>query len=318
VTIANSLAKLVAYCLSIILRKLSWQRLFTYLEKRGFHIIPNHYYQPIPDTRLLPSKLWRTKSELAGIDMNEKTQIEFLTNVVPIYQKETNFPRTKSDFKFYLENATFGPVDAEILHCMIRHFKPKKIVEIGSGFSTLISANAVSLNRKENVITELFAIEPYPNDVLKRGINGLTKLIQKKLEQVDLNFFLELDENDILFIDSTHVVKTGGDVNNIYLEILPRLKKGVFVHIHDIFFPYEYPKKWLFQAHRFWTEQYLLQAFLVFNNAYEVHWASFFMHTNHPAKLASHFPNYKNKQVWESTNHSKYAYPASFWIRKIR
>ena len=190
---------------------------------------------------------------------------------------------------------------------MIRYFKPKRIVEIGSGDSTLLSAQAILKNEQESRIkADLIAIEPYPSEALRRGFPGLTKLIPSKVEKVDLGEFAKLQENDILFIDSSHVLKIGSDVQYEYLEILPRLNKGVIVHIHDIFLPMEYPKEWVLKKFLFFNEQYLVQAFMTFNNAYEVLWAASYMHLKHSDKLQEAFSSYSHETVW----------PGSFWIRR--
>jgi hypothetical protein len=197
---------------------------------------------------------------------------------------------------------------------MIRYFKPKRVIEIGSGFSTYLSAKACLLNKeKDGIETELIAIEPYANETLKKGFPGLTTLIQKPLEQVDLSLFQSLVENDILFIDSSHALKIGGDVKYEYLEILPRLKKGVIVHSHDIFLPWEYPKRWIMDEHWFWTEQYLLQAFLSFNSEFEVLWASHYMARKYPALMQAVFPSY---QKLSESEYNQAKGPASLWIRR--
>ena len=131
-----------------------------------------------------------------------------------------------------------------------------------------------------------------------------SNLIQKKVEDVDLAFFQSLESGDCLFIDSSHVVKTGGDVNFLFLEVLPRLKPGVLVHIHDIFFPFEYPREWITEQRRFWTEQYLLQAFLSFNIEFEVLVSSNYLQTYHSAELEQIFPLTK---PWQG---------GSFWMRR--
>jgi hypothetical protein len=138
-------------------------------------------------------------------------------------------------------------------------------------------------------------------------VPGLARIVREPLQDVDLAVFERLERNDILFIDSTHVLKTGSDVQLEYLEILPRLASGVIVHIHDIFLPAEYPKAWLTDEHIFWNEQYLLQAFLAFNKGFEVLWAGSFMHLNHSDKLRDSFPGYAPERSW----------PGSFWLRRI-
>ena len=241
--------------------------------------------------------------------MNDKKQTELLSIYSSKFAEEYNlFPKSKTliPYKYYVNNVSFRAVDGEILYCMIRHFKPKRIYEIGSGYSTYLSAEALKINEtKYNCKGELVAFEPYPNETLKKGFPGLSKLVTTKIQDVDVSSFNVLEENDILFIDSTHVLKIGSDVQYEYLEILPRLKKGVIIHIHDIFLPSEYPKQWVLKDHKFWTEQYLLQAFLTFNDTFEILWGGSYMHLKHPDLLEKSFNSY-NKKGW----------PGSFWMRK--
>jgi len=296
-----------------IANKINKKLFFTLWEKLGFHITINDYYEPIPDTRTLKDDLWQKPSELVGIDMNEEGQINLLSMFSSKFKEEyESFPRNKTSipYQYYVNNGAFESVDGEILYCMIRHFKPKKIFEIGSGNSTYLSAQAILKNEEEDndYECELVAIEPYPNDILKAGFPGLSKLIPKKVQDIPLSEFKKLSENDILFIDSSHVLKIGSDVQYEYLEILPRLNKGVIVHAHDIFLPAEYPKEWILKDYRFWTEQYLLQAFLSFNDSFEVLWGGSYMHLRHPDKLEEAFSSYKRDERW----------PGSFWIRRIK
>lgn len=296
----------------VLLRPFSWivfKRLFSLWERMGFHIILNHYYQPIPDTRTLKDELWVRHSELVGIDLNEQKQMQLLNQLSRFQDESGSFPKNKTSklWQYYINNPAFGSLDAEILYCMIRHFKPKLIIEIGSGFSTYLSAQAILKNEEESGNkTELIAIDPYPNEVLMSGFPGLSKLISSKVEEVDLSVFAKLKENDILFIDSSHVLNIGNDVQYEYLEILPRLNKGVIVHIHDIFLPYEYPKNWVLENHTFWNEQYILQAFLAFNSAFEILWAGNYMHLKHPEMLEKAFSSYNRKTSWN----------ISFWMRR--
>ena len=287
------------------------KRYFRARERRGYHVLPVHFHEPVPDTRTLKDDMWLTPSELVGIDMKENSQLELLARFAYQFRREyDSFPRDKTSVphQYYVNNGAFDSVDGEILYCMIRHFKPKRIFEIGSGNSTYLAAQAVLKNEGEGRRCELVACEPYPNDNLKQGFPGLAKLMSVKVEDIPLTEFTGLDENDILFIDSSHVVAIGSDVKYGFLEIMPRLKKGVVVHIHDIFLPAEYPKKWVLNDYRFWTEQYLLQAFLTFNNNFDVLWAGSFMHLRHPDKLEEAFRSYKRDNVW----------PGSFWIRRAR
>jgi hypothetical protein len=309
------LGRAVAYILSFIFpSKIARDKQYFRLwERKGFHITPVHFYEPIPDTTTLKDDLWKKQSELVGVNINEIGQINLLSLFSSRFKGEYDgFPRNKTSipYQYYINNGTLESVDGEILYCMIRHFKPKKIFEIGSGNSTFLSAQAVLKNGEENANyeCELVAIEPYPNEILKEGFPGLFKLLPKEVQDIPLSEFEKLGENDILFIDSSHVLKIGSDVQYEYLEILPRLDKGVLIHAHDIFLPAEYPKEWVLKQYQFWTEQYLLQAFLTCNDSFEVLWAGSYMHLKHPDKLEAAFSSYKRDERCSG----------SFWMRKIK
>jgi len=284
-----------------------WQRL-------GINITRNYYYSPIPDLRELKDDIWTKHTELIGININEEKQLELLNLFNTQFKDEYDtFPRDKSDisnpYEYFVNNPAFGPVSGEILYCMIRQFKPKKIIEIGSGYSTYCSVQAIRKNKEieKNYDCDLIAIEPYPNNILKSGFPGLSTLIKKNIQDVSLSEFKKLQNNDILFIDSSHVLKIGSDVQYEYLEILPRLKKGVLIHVHDILLPANYYKEWVVKRQFFWNEQYLLQAFLTFNNNFEVLFAGSFLHFNHPELLEKAFNTYNRKKRFST----------SFWMRKI-
>lgn len=293
-----------------------WHRMarksFYLFERLGLHVVPNHFYQPIPDTRELTDAVFSRRTELTGIDMREEAQCRLLEEVAAAYKSEYDaLPRGKTDVahQFYLNNGTYESVDAEMLYSMVRHFKPRRMIEIGSGFSTYLAAQALQKNQAADGIScEFTAIEPYPNQVLAAGLPGLSRLVQDKVQTAKLAEFEALGENDILFIDSSHVLKIGSDVQYEYLEILPRIKKGVIVHIHDIFLPAEYPREWVFKHQRFWNEQYLLQAFLTFNDTFEVLFGGSFMHLQHADRLAKAIASYDREKVW----------PGNFWMRRIK
>lgn len=289
-----------------------FKKTFPFWQALGFHVIPKHFCEPIPDTKSLKDSLWQTQSELVGIDINEEGQLQLLSRFTSEYREEyEGLPKEKVSIphQYYVNNHRFGNVDGEVLYCMIRHFKPRAVFEIGSGYSTYLSAQAILQNKKlSSHDCELTACEPYPNKTLEAGFPGLSRLLPCKIQELPLSEFGRLKENDILFIDSSHVLKIGSDVQYEYLEILPRLNKGVIVHIHDIFLPAEYLKKWVKSYYWFWNEQYLLQAFLSFNDSFEVLWASSYMHLTHPDQLESAFSSYDRQQHW----------PGSFWIRKTR
>lgn len=287
------------------------KNLFLLCEKIGIHFTPVHYESPIPDTRELKESVFKTQSQMVGVDMNEQYQFELLDLFSSRYKKEyDNFPKNKTrvPHQYYLTNPHFKAVDAEILYCMIRYFKPKRIIEIGSGDTTYLNAQAIQKNLEASQECELTAIEPHPNSILRGGFPGLSKLISKKVQDVPLSEFSNLTENDILFIDSSHVLKIGGDVQYEMLEILPRLKNGVLVHFHDIFLPHEYPHNWVLENLRFFNEQYMVQAFLAFNNSFKVEWAGCYMGLRYSKKLENAFGSYDRNKIC----------PGSFWIRKTK
>lgn len=277
-------------------------------QENGFSIIPNHYYSPIPDLKSLRSEVFSRSSQMKGVDLNENEQISLLGNLSKFYPEVRNFSQITSkidgqkDSRFYFGNLAFDNLDACIYYCLIRFLKPKLIVEVGSGWSTKMAASAALKNK----FTKLISIEPYPQPILKRGFPGLSRLIEKKIEDVPVDYFNSLGDGDILFIDSSHTVKTGGDVNYLFFEILPRLKKGVWVHVHDIFLPWEYPKNWVTEEFRFWNEQYLLHAFLIFNDSFQVKIANSFLANKRDRFVKGLFPNLVDYGG------------GSFWIRKIK
>ena len=281
----------------------TFPELFRRWERRGFHVTPVHFYKPIPDTQSLPETLWTHPSDLAGVEMNETTQLELLREYIPKFRDEYEQLPTSSPGKdrgFYVNNTLFGGVDALVAYCMVRHFKPRTIIEVGSGFSSLVLGQAAERNKRAGLI----CIEPFPREFLREGFPGLRSLIEKKVQDIELEFFSQLESDDILFIDSSHTVKIGSDVNYLFLEILPRLRPGVIVHVHDIFLPFEYRRDWVLDELRFWSEQYLLQAFLQFNSEFEVLMANSYLNHYHKVDLKAAFPAL---DAWEG---------GSFWMRR--
>lgn len=281
---------------------------FSKWEREGFHVTPNHYDQPIPDTINLPDALWQTESHLPGIAMNVATQLRFAAEVFPQYQPEySQFPinPTSDSYQFYIDNQSYIGIDPYVLHCMVRHVKPQRIVEVGSGFSSLIMAHAAALNGN---VPEYTVIDPYPGEAVRQGVPGITKVISQPVEQANPMLFSTLRSGDILFIDSSHVVRTGGDVTCLFLEILPQLNSGVIVHVHDIFLPFQYPRRWIVEGRYYWTEQYLFQAFLTHNSAFKVMFANQFMYRKHHNAVAL-FPSFPHRWLGGSS---------SFWIKKER
>jgi hypothetical protein len=281
---------------------------FEQWEQRGWHLTPNHFYSPIPDTRDLGPAL-RAKSDLPGIDMRDGAQQSLLKELsAEVGEEWAALPRTAAgELEFFIDNQAFESVDAEMLYGLIRHFKPKRYCEIGSGWSTLCALTAARRNVAEGHACVLEAIEPYPYEFLQRmAADPLLLLSPEKVQDIPMDRFTSLGAGDILLIDSSHVLRAGSDVQREFLEILPRLAPGVLVHVHDIFLPAEYPQPWLLEEHRFWNEQYLLQAFLIGNRMFEVLWAGNYMHLHHPEAVEQAIPSYDRAT----------RQPGSFWMRR--
>ena len=282
---------------------------FNFWERLGFHVTPVDYMSPIPDLRHLPREQFKARSELVGIDLREDDQLQLLASLAGEYKHEyERFPRTApdEDWLFFVENESFVSTDAEVLYSLIRRLRPQRVVEIGSGYSSLLISRALTRNATDAEQTSTYTIiDPYPNPLVRDGLPGLASLRSVPVQEVPLNEFTSLERNDVLFIDSSHVSRVGSDVNYEFLEILPRLDPGVVVHVHDIFLPYEYPEQWVFDNRWFWTEQYLLQAFLTFNDAWDVMWAGSYMHDRRADELSAAFDS-----------HGPTTSPGSFWMRR--
>jgi predicted O-methyltransferase YrrM len=234
----------------------------------GMFPIVDHYYEPLFDKKYLRYPLSQPRN-LPGIDFNIDEQID-LIGMFKYTEELLSIPMesTGKELEYCYNEGMFRSGDAEYLYNMIRHFKPKKLVEIGSGHSTLLAIKAIEQNKKENITygCEHICIEPFENKWLeKTGV----KIKREQVENIKSDFFESLGKNDILFIDSSHMIRPQGDVLYEYQEILPVLKSGVVIHIHDIFSPRDYLEEWM-DEHRFWNEQYLLEAFLCFNKDFRV------------------------------------------------
>jgi len=307
--LSRFLAKVLPRCL----HSKKFPEIFRLWERHGFHVTPVHFYQPIPDTRSLPDTLWDQPSKLVGIDMNDAMQLDLLRNQFPKFRHEYDrFPAepTGEPGRFHFNNGLFDGTDALVAYCMIRHFQPRLIIEVGSGFSSLVAAEAIAKNKN----SALICIEPFPLDFLRQGFPGLQSLIEKKVEDIGLDFFSQLESGDILFIDSSHTVKIGGDVNYVFLQVLPSLKPGVIVHVHDIFLPFDYRRDWVMDELRFWTEQYLLQAFLTFNSEFEVLIGIRYLAHRHIGDLKAAFPNLEKLKTG-LPNSVRWG-GGSFWMRR--
>lgn len=273
----------------------------------GVYPILDHYYEPLFNPAHLRKPL-STDRDLEGIDWKIPDQLGLMEKFS--YNDELiKFPLDPpSRLGYHYRNGVFESGDAEFLYNMIRFHKPRKIIEIGSGQSTLLAADAVDENRREDLHyrCDHICIEPYENEWLTQL--GVT-VIRKPVESLGNSLFRELDRNDILFIDSSHMIRPQGDVLFEIFEILPVLKPGVLIHIHDIFSPKDYLSDWINTDIRFWNEQYLLEAFLSYNKEFEVVAALNFLKHHYPQELSAVCPILREQ--------FDYREPGSFWLKRV-
>jgi hypothetical protein len=295
----------------------------------GVSVTPRHFYFPVPSIKSFDNKDWHACRPCGAFDFRLQEQIELLGNELLPYIKECGFseapvPVNGHGPQFHFNNGFFERVDAEIAYALVRQRKPQRVIEVGSGNTTLVNAAAMRKNAAEGFPGELTAIEPYPAPYLKQGLPGLTRLIQAKVQDAPFDLFLSLKAGDILFIDSSHVVAMESDVLYEMLGILPRLAPGVLIHFHDIFTPLDYPEKFVKRNLCFWGEQYMLEAFLSFNSTFKVVWAGSAMQQFHPEVLREAFPGWEGSfsrmpndlRMFAPSLDGKNVWPCSFWITR--
>lgn len=249
---------------------------------------------------------WSFPRYTEGLRFDEERYLEFLREICLPYRSRYALFQKKAvygDERFFLDNGWFGPVDAEVLYSVVRHFKPSQIIEIGSGFSTRLIRMAI---KEDNLKTRLTCIDPSPRREIQSFADEHIPLPVEDLTPSKI--WTALSAQDLLFIDSSHVVTTGGDIPYLYLEILPRLRSGVFIHVHDIFLPFDYPEPWTAEFRWGWTEQYLVHAFLCANTDFEIVWPSRYMWEYCKEEILHAFPSARDLSLP----------PASFWLRKVR
>lgn len=274
--------------------------------------MPTHYYSPIPDTSRLAqpaerARVWPEEPHaMPGIDWRGAAQVQLCSEVFE-EQEAMQFPAQASAGRpeYTRDSPRYPAIDAWVLQAMMRHLEPARVIEIGAGYSSLVTAR---VNREFlGARVDFTAIDPYPLDFLESGVPGLTRLRKEQVQDTPFEVFEQLGPNDVLFIDTSHVVKTGGDVPWIYNQVLPRLRPGVVVHLHDSFLPWDYPEHWVFEG-KGWNEPYLMQSFLVWNSAFEVLFGTYWMIRRHWDVLRRAFPEMTVEDRRDSS---------SLWIRRV-
>lgn len=295
-------------------------------ESLGVNVTPSHFYFPIPKLKSFDEKDWNACEPCRGLDFRIDEQIDRLHSHLLPFAQEWTFPQGKDgdSHKFHFNNGYFECVDAEVAYSFVRRTKPRRIIEVGGGNSTLLLATAIRKNADEGSPCDLTSIEPNPASFLEDGVPGLTQLIRGPVQKAPLELFHTLRANDILFIDSSHVVSIDSDVVYVLLRVLPELAPGVIVHFHDIFAPLDYPEKFVRTNLCFWTEQYMLEAFLAFNSAFRVLWSSSAMQQYRSDVLRESFPVWEEsfsrlpsslKQFVPSRDGNR-VWPCSLWIAR--
>lgn len=255
---------------------------------------PGHYYSPHPNLDEVEARSRELfgicPENLAGIDLNPAAQLDLLDKFATHHAALPWSENHRPPLRYYYDNHFFCCGDAVVLFCLLRHFRPLQIIEVGSGFSTALMLDTVE--RFGLSPCRVISIEPHPErlrSLLRDVETPAFHLREQKLEDVEHALFESLNDGDVLFVDSSHVSKVGSDVNRLVFEILPRLKPGVIVHFHDIFFPFEYPKDWILQG-RAWNEAYLLRAFLQYNSEFSILFFNSYLHRVHRTVISQKLP----------------------------
>jgi hypothetical protein len=274
-------------------------------DRYDISIRSNHYYEPTFHPRELRRSLSDERT-LPGLDLNEAEQLRTIASMTFADELRRIPMESSKEDEFGYNNIAFASGDAELLYGFVRLLKPRRLLEVGSGRSTLMAKLAREANMSEDIAytCEHICIEPYEAPWLES--TGVT-VLRQRVEDADLALVSSLEANDILFVDSSHVIRTQGDVLHEIFSMYPIVKPGVYIHVHDIFTPRDYPEEWVCQERKLWDEQYILEAFLSFNRDFEIVAALNWLHHNHPDKLGEACPILATQPDRE---------PGSFWFRR--
>lgn len=281
-----------------------------YRDAYAQHVPPGHFYSPIAAVQEVESRrdvlFDKSVTDCPGIDLRVDAQLALLA-AFGEFTHDMPFPEQASPHsRYHFDNEYFRHCDGAVLYAMLRRFQPKRVIEVGSGFSS-----AMMLETDQRFLgqsTQFTFIEPYPtrlHSLLSDADRQRCVIRDQVVQSVELELFDQLEDNDILLIDSSHVVKIGSDVDHLLTHVVPRLKPGVLIHIHDIFWPFEYPEAWIKEG-RSWNEAYALKAFLQFNHAFRTELFSSYLAVHHQDAMAAAFP--KNPRCRQGGG--------SFWMRR--
>lgn len=277
------------------------RHLYTLADRLGIYPVLDHYHDPPVRPRLRDDASPR---DLPWLDLNVEAQLALLSQLR--YGDElSTIPLDAEDVtKPFYRNAAFAPIDAQLLYSLLRFSRPRLVVEAGSGESTRFAKHALDRNVEEGAAGHLVSIEPFEALYLEQlGV----EVVRRQVEEVGPAFFDILSSGDILFIDTSHVLRPAGDVTFLLLEVVPRLAPGVLIHVHDVFTPYDYPAEWS-RRRWFWGEQYVLEALLADNPRLEIVLAAAYLSREHPAALAAACPVPATVSILSAS---------SFWLRVV-
>lgn len=301
------------------------RRLRTLLElgqRAGIDVLPRHFYSQIPDIQdLRQENHWKRAYTMVGVDGSDPdSQVRFLRTVCP-----PELSGELVDLNVYADACArngavgYGPTEADFLYCFARILRPRRVVQVGAGVATAILLRA---SEDGKFPLEIVCVDPYPTEFLKDAAREeAITLVARKAQTVELELLTSLGDGDLLFVDSTHTVKVGSDVNRIILEVLPRLGTGVYVHFHDVLFPYDYSPGILDDELFFWNETVLLHAFLIGNSRYTLRAALSMVHYERPGILRELLPNYEPRihvdGLKSSGDSNKGHFPSSAYLQVV-
>jgi len=297
--------KEISQILNVLLAEVGFRR----LQKIGFHVQRNDYYSPLNDCDFLEANpdLWTRMETPADIDWCLEEQLALAREVAGFLPELRDVPvNPPADCSAYgWKNNFWENADAIVQYGLVRLRRPARYVEIGCGWSSLLLKQALARNAEEGHPAAVTLVEPYPNERLFRHFPTGWKNHRSILQRAPFEIFDQLQAGDVLFYDGSHCSKIASDVNWFFFKILPRLKPGVIIHLHDISLPQEYPHPWIFERGQTWNEQYVLQAFLMHNRAYKILIANRQLFCNRQVEL---------EQLYQGIQP---AYGSSFWLEKV-
>jgi predicted O-methyltransferase YrrM len=298
-----------------VLKEASYKMFFA-LDGLRLHVLPKHFYTPVPDYRWLRTNpdLWIGRGSLKGVTWDLAAQADWLSQVCGPYYHEVAGLHLFQEITAMRVGTGFGPIESQLLHCFVRAKAPRRVIEIGSGVSTACMLEAIRMNQADRSETHLTCIEPFPKDAF-HIINNITHLRQP-LQAVPVSLFEQLQPGDLLFIDSSHAVKTGSEVLRIYLDIIPSLPAGVYVHVHDINLPYEYSRDAL-AAYYASQETAFLLALLTDNPRLSIQTCLSGLHYDCPDQLQAIMSDYRpqaNQEGLPASDSTPGHFPSSIWL----